>query len=61
MWTLLTTGYMVGLIATIVALKRDRSVGAGPAVDAAWSVLWPLYWGLLGILTYRNRRRPGSG
>jgi hypothetical protein len=58
MWTLLTLTYLLGLTATAVTLSRERAVGAGRVVEAAWSVLWPLYWGVIFLCSYRNRRRP---
>ena len=56
MWTLLTLVYLLGLVATAITLNRERCVGAGRVVEAAWSVLWPLYWGILGLCTYRNKK-----
>jgi len=32
-------------------------VGAGRVVEATWSVLWPVYWGILGVCSFRDRRR----
>ena len=56
MWGLLTVVYLLGLVATAVSLSRERSVGAGRVVEATWSVLWPVYWGIIGVCTYRNRK-----
>jgi hypothetical protein len=60
MWTLLIAGYLAGLVATAVALRRDRMVGTGRVVEATCSVLWPLYWGIIYFCAYRNRRRPAT-
>jgi len=49
--------YLLGLVATAVSLSRERCVGTGRVVEATWSVLWPVYWSVLGIWSYRNRRR----
>ena len=49
--------YLLGLVATAVTLSRERAVGAGRVVEAAWSVLWPVYWGILGVCRFRDRRR----
>jgi len=57
MWGLMILVYLLGLVATAVSLSRERCVGAGRVVEATWSVLWPVYWGVLGIWSYRNRRR----
>lgn len=58
MWTLVTMVYLLGLVATAISLSRERCVGAGRVMEAAWSVLWPVHWGILGFCSYRNRRRP---
>ena len=60
MWTLLTAVYLVGLVATVVALRRERTVEAGRVVEATCSVLWPLYWSILYFCTFRNRRSAGT-
>ena len=57
MWGLLIMMYLLGLVATAVTLSRERCVGTGRVVEATWSVLWPVYWSVLGIWSYRNRRR----
>jgi hypothetical protein len=57
MWGFLIVLYLLGLVATAVTLSRERCVGAGRAVEAAWSVLWPVYWTVFGLCSYRNRRR----
>jgi hypothetical protein len=57
MWTLLAVGYLVGLVATALAIRRERKVEAGRVVEATCSVLWPLYWSILGFFSYRERRR----
>jgi len=57
MWTLLTMLYGFGVVATAVTLSRERAVGAGRVVETTWSVLWPLYWGMIALCSYRSRRR----
>ena len=57
MWGLLIVLYLLGLVATAVTLSRERTVGAGRVVEATWSVLWPVYWGILGVCSFRDRRR----
>jgi len=59
MWTLLAAGYTAGLIGTMVALRRERLVETGRVVETVCSLLWPLYWGILGLCIYRDRRRSG--
>jgi len=49
--------YLLGLVATAVSLSRERCVGTGRVVEATWSVLWPVYWGIFVICSYRNRIR----
>ncbi len=57
MWGLLTALYLVGLAGTAMALRKERTVGAGRVVEATCSALWPLYWTLILFWSYRNRRR----
>lgn len=57
MWPLLVFVYLLGLVATAISLSRERAVGAGRVVEATWSVLWPLYWSVVGLCSYKNRRR----
>jgi hypothetical protein len=56
MWTLIVAGYLIGTVATAVAIRRERMVEAGRVVEATCSVLWPLYWGILSLVSYRERR-----
>ncbi len=60
MWTLIVAGYLIGLVGTAVAIRRERMVEAGRVVEATCSVLWPLYWALLSFCTYRERRRDAT-
>ena len=57
MWATLILMYLLGLVATAVSLSRERCVGAGRVVEAAWSVLWPVYWGIFVLCSWRNRIR----
>jgi hypothetical protein len=57
MWTLIGAIYLIGLVGTAVAIRRERLVVAGRVAEATCSVLWPLYWGVLYIWSYRERRR----
>lgn len=58
MWSMFVAVYLSGLVATAATLRRERCVGAGPVVETAWSVLWPVYWGVIGLCSYQNRRLP---
>jgi hypothetical protein len=60
MWTLIAAGYVSGLVATAVALRRERKVEAGRVVEATCSALWPLYWSILVFCSYRERRRKAT-
>jgi hypothetical protein len=60
MWTLIVAGYLIGLVATAVMIRRERTVEAGRVVEATCSVLWPLYWGILSLVSYRERRRKAT-
>ena len=57
MRTLIIAVYLIGLIGTAVAIRKERLVGAGRVAEATCSVLWPLYWGILSFCSYRERRR----
>ena len=57
MWSLIVGGYLIGLVATALAIRRERMVEAGRVVEATCSVLWPLYWSILCFCSYRARRR----
>ena len=57
MWGMMIVVYLLGLVATAVSLSRERCVGTGRVVEATWSVLWPVYWGILGVCSFRDRRR----
>ena len=57
MWTLVTAVYVIGMVGTVVSFRRERTIGTGRVVETTCSVLWPLYWGILGFCSYRQRRR----
>jgi len=57
MRSLIVAGYLIGLVATALAIRRERMVEAGRVVEATCSVLWPLYWSVLFFCSYRERRR----
>jgi len=56
----MVAGYLMGLVATAVAIRKERTVEAGRVVEATCSVLWPLYWGIVGLFSYRERRRKAT-
>lgn len=57
MWTLIVAGYLIGLAATAAMIRRDRTVGAGWVVESTCAVLWPVYWSIVVLWSYRDRRR----
>jgi hypothetical protein len=57
MWTLICAAYLIGMVATAVAIRRERTVEAGRVVEITCSVLWPIYWSIISIWSYRERRR----
>ena len=56
MWTLIAALYLVGLAGTALAIRKERMVGAGRVVETTCSVLWPVYWSIIGLCSYRERR-----